>query len=102
VEEIHSEKIREILSRRGYYISKLGLIQEDKKDEFSLGDIRYTHGIKKLFYGKEEVIVSNEIVENRTKLIRILIADKIPFTKARIKKTKQKFIVPTQLSASQD
>lgn len=80
---LHQGKIREKLSNRGYYISQLGLIQEDKENEYCLGDIRTPSGIRRLIIGKEEVIVSEEIVEGRTRLIQILQYDKIPFRKAK-------------------
>jgi hypothetical protein len=78
---IHLGKIREKLSGRGYYISQLGLIKEKESDEYSPGEIRYTRGI---FYGKEEVIVSEKETEEKTRLIQILTANKIPYQKAKI------------------
>jgi hypothetical protein len=85
---IHTGEIREKLSRRGYYISSLGIILNDKDDNYSLGDIRYTCGLRRLL-GKEEVIVSEGTEKERNKLIRILEWDKIPFRKTKVQRIKR-------------
>lgn len=84
VEIIHKGKIREKLTEKGYYISPLGLIMENCNKNYSLGDIRYSHGLRRIL-GKEEVIVSADSIEGKLKLIWMLQDEKIPFRKAKLR-----------------
>jgi hypothetical protein len=99
---LHTGKIREYLSSRDYHISPLGIIRENNEDKYSLGDIRFTHGIRKLFVGKEEVIVSKEIGKGKARLIQMLKYDNIPFREAKIKRIKRRLIAQEMLLADQD
>jgi hypothetical protein len=87
----HQGKIREKLSNKGYYVSQLGLIQENKEDEYVIGDIRYASWLKGVLVGKEEVIITNSNGNwnvKTSRLIEILKEEKIPFRKTRIRKSK--------------
>jgi hypothetical protein len=85
---IHIGEIREKLSSRGYYISQLGLITEKEGDyDKSLGDIRYIHGLRRIF-NKEEVIISSKISKERNRLIKILEGENIKFRKTKVRKHK--------------
>jgi hypothetical protein len=83
-EIIHTGKIREKITERGYYVSPLGLIMNDCSDNYAMGDIRYSHGLRRIL-GKEEVIISAESIEGKLKLVWMLQDEKIPFRKTKIK-----------------
>jgi hypothetical protein len=85
---IHKGLVRKTLSKYSYYISPFGLIMNDKEDNYSLGDIRYTHGLRKLLIGKEEVILSKEGIEGKSRLVWLLLEKGIPFREAKVKKIK--------------
>ena len=83
-EIIHKGKIRTKLSEKGYYVSPLGLIMNDCDDDYTIGDIRYSHGLRRIL-GREEVIIPADGIEGKLKLTWMLQDERIPYRKAKVR-----------------